>query len=100
LPLVMDDVLVNFDEDRARQTLRVLCDFSEKYQILFLTCHRRMVELVRTIKPDLKPIELKPGSLERPEPIEKVVETPAETKRNPRNRPRKPDEPEHPVLFR
>lgn len=100
LPLVMDDVLVNFDEDRARQTLRVLCDFSEKYQILFLTCHRRMVELVRTIKPDLKPIELKPGSLERPEPIEKVAEVPAESKRNPRNRPRKPDEPEHPVLFR
>lgn len=100
LPLVMDDVLVNFDEDRARQTLRVLCDFSEQYQILFLTCHRRMVELVRTIKPDLKPIELKPGSLERPEPIEKGAESPAETKRTPRNRPRKPDEPEHPVLFR
>lgn len=98
LPLVMDDVLVNFDEDRARQTLRVLCDFSQNYQILFLTCHRQMVDLIRSIKPELKPIELKPGSLERPEPVE--PSPPSEPKKPAKGRSKKPDEPEHPVLFR
>lgn len=98
LPLVMDDVLVNFDEDRARQTLRVLHEFSGKYQILFLTCHRRMVELMRSIMPDLKPLELKPGSFERTDESEAVPT--AEVKRPSRSRPKKPDEPDHPVLFR
>lgn len=55
LPLVLDDVLVNFDESRADNTLRVLKDLSKKLQILLLTCHdstlRRTNRLVRNSKP-------------------------------------------------
>ena len=106
LPLVMDDVLVNFDEDRAKQTLRVLNDFSQSHQILFLTCHRRMVELVQMIRPELRPIELTPGSGEGIEasPVVPSVEAlPSKPKRSPRkpaSRTNESEKPEHPVLFR
>jgi uncharacterized protein YhaN len=58
LPLVMDDVLVNFDDERARCTLQALIDFSAEHQILFLTCHQGMVEMVAELLPDAKPLRL------------------------------------------
>ena len=103
LPLVMDDVLVNFDEDRAKQTLRVLSDFSQSHQILFLTCHRRMVELVQSIRPELTPIELKPGSVEGVDSLQvatTIESPPSKPKRSSRKPTRRSDEPEQPVLFR
>ena len=115
LPLVMDDVLVNFDEDRAKQTLRVLSDFSQSHQILFLTCHRRMVELVQSIRPELKPIELQPGSAEVSGSfpvVQSIVAVPSKPKRASRKPSRNPAEMEQltppaqpdklaqPVLFR
>ncbi|MBC8871819.1 MAG: AAA family ATPase [Planctomycetes bacterium] len=52
LPIVMDDVLVNFDDDRAVQTLEVLQEIAANVQILFLTCHQHVVQLVQRIRPD------------------------------------------------
>lgn len=43
LPLVMDDVLVNFDPQRARLTARALAEFAEEKQILLFTCHPETV---------------------------------------------------------
>lgn len=63
LPLVMDDVLVNFDEDRAATTLQALRDVARTTQILFLTCHRHLMDLARRTNPtgaDLQIVEL-PG---------------------------------------
>ena len=63
LPLVMDDVLVNFDEDRAATTLQALRDVARTTQILFLTCHRHLMQLARkTVDTgaDLQVVEL-PG---------------------------------------
>ena len=40
LPMVLDDVLVNFDSQRARAAATVLRDFANTgYQILMFTCH-------------------------------------------------------------
>lgn len=39
LPLVMDDVLVNFDPQRARAMCRVLADTADRHQVLLFTCH-------------------------------------------------------------
>ncbi len=64
LPIVIDDVLVNFDEKRARQTLKVLADISRSVQILFFTCHPHMVSLAREVVSGLNPIELRGNSLE------------------------------------
>jgi len=44
LPLILNDILVNFDEHRAKNTLHVLFDH---IQVLFLTFHEHMAELVR-----------------------------------------------------
>ena len=45
LPLVCDDILVNFDDDRARATAALLEVYaSEGHQILAFTCHRHLVQ--------------------------------------------------------
>lgn len=38
LPLIMDDVLVNFDPGRARNLAAALADFAQEHQVLFFTC--------------------------------------------------------------
>lgn len=58
LPLIMDDILVNFDEQRAKNTLEVLFELPNEIQVLFLTCHEHMTKLVRELRPDVVPIEL------------------------------------------
>jgi len=45
LPLVLDDVLVNFDQDRSRQTAAILHNFSTQRQALLFTCHPQTREL-------------------------------------------------------
>lgn len=47
IPLIFDDILVNFDDERARATLEILSQLSEKTQILFFTHHLRLVELAQ-----------------------------------------------------
>ncbi len=56
LPIVIDDVLVNFDEARTRQTLIALADISKSAQVLFFTCHPHMVKLAQDVVPGLIPI--------------------------------------------
>jgi uncharacterized protein YhaN len=43
LPLVLDDVLVEWDDERSRVALAVLAEFSERVQILLFTHHGRDV---------------------------------------------------------
>lgn len=52
LPFIIDDVLVNFDDDRALALLRVLAEFSRKGQVLFFTHHDHLVELAREHLPE------------------------------------------------
>ena len=58
LPVIIDDVLVNFDDQRARQTLTALAGISQSAQILFFTCHAHMVEIAREVVPGLDPVVL------------------------------------------
>ncbi len=45
LPMVLDDVLVNFDQERSEAATEVLRDFAQKgYQVLLFTCHRHLAE--------------------------------------------------------
>jgi uncharacterized protein YhaN len=39
LPVIMDDILVNFDPVRSANTARVLAAFARDNQVLFFTCH-------------------------------------------------------------
>ena len=46
LPIVLDDVLVNFDPARARSVVDELIVTADRHQVLFLTCHPHLAELV------------------------------------------------------
>ena len=39
LPLIIDDILVNFDPERAKATIAVLGEISMTHQVLVFTCH-------------------------------------------------------------
>lgn len=62
LPIVMDDVLVNFDEARARNTLATLAEVAQTVQVLFFTCHPHMVALAKDVQPGLQSVELPSSS--------------------------------------
>jgi len=47
LPLILDDILVNFDHRRTRQAVRLLQEMSRSHQLLLFTCHPHVVDLVR-----------------------------------------------------
>ena len=46
LPLLLDDVLVNFDPERARAMAEVLGAFARQQQVLFVTCHPAIRDLL------------------------------------------------------
>ncbi len=46
-PLILDDILVNFDDQRAENCLSVLEEFSNETQVIFLTHHQHLVDLVK-----------------------------------------------------
>ncbi len=55
LPMVLDDVLVNFDSQRARAAAELLCEFSRNgYQILMFTCHEHMSDLFDSLDAKVK----------------------------------------------
>lgn len=47
LPLVLNDVFVNFDGQRTEETADVLQDFSHQHQVLLFTRHRHVVDMFR-----------------------------------------------------
>jgi uncharacterized protein YhaN len=51
MPLVLDDVCVNFDDLRARAALEVLFEVCERFQVLFFTHNPHLVELARAAAP-------------------------------------------------
>jgi uncharacterized protein YhaN len=53
LPLVMDDLFVNFDEERTEAAVDCLIELaSEGQQVLFFTCHQHLAELFQKKKID------------------------------------------------
>ena len=50
IPLIVDDILVMFDDDRATAALRVLAELSAKTQVILFTHHARVVELAKELR--------------------------------------------------
>jgi uncharacterized protein YhaN len=44
LPFIVDDILIQFDDERARATLEALADFSVRSQVILFTHHGRVAE--------------------------------------------------------
>ncbi len=70
LPLVMDDVLVNFDPERARAIAELLLDVAGTHQILLFTCHPETAALLTGLEPETAIFRLdrREGSIIVPEP--------------------------------
>lgn len=58
LPVVLDDILVNFDPERTRSTIRAVRELCSSHQVLLFTCHPHLVQIVGEIVPDAKVFSL------------------------------------------
>lgn len=47
IPLVVDDILLQFDDGRSAAALQVLGEFSRKTQVIFFTHHAHLLDLAR-----------------------------------------------------
>jgi len=52
LPVIFDDVFVNFDMDRSRRAIESVRDLSKTHQVLLFTCHSHLVELLEDVVPE------------------------------------------------
>ncbi len=59
LPIVMDDILVNFDPDRAERAARSIEELSDTCQIIYFTCHET-TPLAPDLEQELPRMEIKP----------------------------------------
>lgn len=58
LPVVVDEVLVNFDPDRAQKAAEAFAELARTNQVLVFTCHPSMAELFTTVDPEAKEIDI------------------------------------------
>jgi hypothetical protein len=71
LPMILDDVFVNFDAGRTRTACSVLRDFAKQgHQLLVFTCHEHVWQMFKEIKVDCRRIPNRHGKLD-----EEVQET-------------------------
>ncbi len=58
LPLMCDDILVNFDDTRRIQAIEALLELAKKRQIILFTCHEDIAALIASADSSAKLIEL------------------------------------------
>jgi uncharacterized protein YhaN len=64
LPMILDDVLVNLDSERAQAAVQLLCQFAkEGRQLLFFTCHDHIQQMFIKAEVDVRilPAHGQPG---------------------------------------
>jgi uncharacterized protein YhaN len=65
LPMILDDVFVNFDAGRTRLACAVLRDFArEGHQLLVFTCHEHVWNMFKELKVDTRRIPNRFGEVE------------------------------------
>jgi uncharacterized protein YhaN len=75
LPLILDDVLVNFDTIRAKAAAEVLADFARTgHQLLVFTCHDHILKLFRSLKVQVSRL---PGNDGQPDAAPEVIDVSA-----------------------
>jgi len=85
LPLVLDDVLVNFDSIRATHAARVLRDFASLgHQVIMFTCHEHIMKIFHNIDVQVRVLPAQgqtgdariyqPHDVPTPKPVRRVPE--------------------------
>ena len=59
LPFIADDLLVNFDDERARAALKLLAHFGQQTQVILFTHHQHLVSL---LEPGIASVHRLPGA--------------------------------------
>ena len=59
LPVIFDDVLVNFDPERASAACGAIEELSKTNQVIYFTCHPETLELIENLIPKAKKLEMK-----------------------------------------
>ena len=49
MPFIVDDILINFDDERSKATIKVLSELAQKNQVILFTHHQRIVEEAKSI---------------------------------------------------
>lgn len=49
VPFIVDDILINFDDDRSQATLVALAMLARRNQVILFTHHRQIVEMARNL---------------------------------------------------
>lgn len=58
IPILADDILVNFDSERRAGAARALAELARMRQVLLFTCHEEVVKALRAVDPALNKLEL------------------------------------------
>jgi uncharacterized protein YhaN len=61
LPIMMDEILVNFDPGRGKETVRAIVELSQSHQILYFTCHPETVHRFKDEDPKIPVFEIENG---------------------------------------
>jgi uncharacterized protein YhaN len=72
VPLVLDDVLVNFDSHRAQLAAQVLKDFAAMgHQVIMFTCHEHIMRMFHQIDVQVRvlPVQGEPGEAKIYQPL-------------------------------
>jgi uncharacterized protein YhaN len=57
-PLLLDDILVNFDEGRMLRTLELLGELARSHHVMLFTCHPHIVQAAEAVLPQAERIHL------------------------------------------
>ncbi|MBC8130617.1 MAG: hypothetical protein H7Y08_09895, partial [Rhizobiaceae bacterium] len=52
VPFIADDIMETFDDRRAEETFRLLADMAGTGQVVYLTHHRHLCEIARSVCPE------------------------------------------------
>lgn len=71
LPIILDEVLVDFDAERLSGALRVLKQLAEERQIIYFTCHNHLIEAAAQIFEQFNVVYLEEGVKVKSEKIKR-----------------------------
>lgn len=58
IPIMADDILVNFDAERREGAAEALCELATKRQVIVFTCHEEIVRLMQSVNSQTNVIKL------------------------------------------
>jgi len=58
VPFIADDIMETFDDFRAEETFRLFAGMAARGQVIYLTHHRHLCDIARSVCPDVKIHEL------------------------------------------